>query len=66
MLFALVPRLLDPQTRHREMAEVRRTTKNACCTALFRAWVMRLLTALPNVSATSGAPAIGPALRRGN
>lgn len=50
VLIARVPRLLDPQTGSTEMAVVPWAAKSARWTALFEAWAVRLLQAVPNVS----------------
>ena len=49
MLVARVPRLLDPQSGRTEMAVVPWAKKSARWTALFEAWAVRLLQAVPNV-----------------
>jgi len=50
VLVARVPRLLDPQSGRTEMAPVPWAKKGARWTALFEAWAVRLLQAVPNVS----------------
>jgi transposase len=50
VLVARVPRLLDPQSGRTEMATVPWAKKGARWTALFEAWAVRLLQAVPNVS----------------
>lgn len=50
VLIARVPRLLDPSTGRTEMPVLPWAKKGARWTALFEAWAVRLLEAVPNVS----------------
>jgi transposase len=50
VLIAQVPRLLDPQTGRTETPVLPWAKKGARWTALFEAWAVRLLEAVPNVS----------------
>ena len=54
VLIAQVPRLLDPQTGRTETPVLPWAKKGARWTALFEAWAVRLLEAVPNVSRAAG------------
>jgi transposase len=54
VLVARVPRLLDPQSGRTETPVLPWAKKGARWTALFEAWAVRLLEAVPNVSRAAG------------